>query len=188
MADERHRCRALSAPPFRWREPDKIAGGAIVGHEGRVKFFRHFHRSFPSAWIVPALLLPAVLFFAAPPAEPALRFFERVLLLEEKGETSAGVSIGDLNGDGHPDIVLAKGRHWPLYNRILLNDGKGNFTAKNLGEAPNRTYSAALADLDRDGDLDLAGCGKRNFLAKNSELHHYSEPRINDLRRSITAI
>jgi hypothetical protein len=48
-----------------------------------------------------------------------------VLLLEEKGETSAGVNVGDLNGDGLPDIVLGKGRHWPLYSRVLLNDGKG---------------------------------------------------------------
>jgi hypothetical protein len=83
------------------------------------------------------------------------RSFDRVVLLEEKGETSAGVSIGDLNGDGLVDIVLAKGRHWPLHNRVLLNDGKGGYAASNLGEAPDRTYSAALADLDRDGDLDI---------------------------------
>jgi hypothetical protein len=45
------------------------------------------------------------------------RSFDRVLLLEKKGETSAGVNVGDLNGDGRPGIVLGKGRHWPLYNR-----------------------------------------------------------------------
>jgi len=37
--------------------------------------------------------------------------FERVLLLETTAETSANASIGDVNGDGKPDIVLAKGRH-----------------------------------------------------------------------------
>jgi hypothetical protein len=84
-----------------------------------------------------------------------LRSFDRVLLLEEKGEDSAGVDIGDLNGDGLLDIVLGKGRHGPLFNRVLLNNGKGGFTATNLGTAPDRTYSAALADLDRDGDLDI---------------------------------
>ena len=78
-----------------------------------------------------------------------------MLNLEEKGETSASVSIGDLNSDGFPDIVLAKGRHWPLFNRILLNDGKGHFTASDLGDAADRTYSASLADIDGDGRLDI---------------------------------
>jgi hypothetical protein len=61
------------------------------------------------------------------------RSFERVLLLEEKGETSAGVNVGDLNGDGLLDIVLGEGRHWPLYNRVLLNDGKGALPAGTWG-------------------------------------------------------
>ena len=61
--------------------------------------------------------------------------FNRVLLLEQTSETSANVSIGDLNGDGFPDLVLAKGRHWPLIDRVLLNDGHGGFTsAHNLGD------------------------------------------------------
>lgn len=85
----------------------------------------------------------------------APRGFDRMLLLEEKGETSASVSIGDLNGDGYPDLVLGKGRHWPLLDRVLLNDGKGHFTAHDLGDTPDRTYSAALADVDHDGHLDV---------------------------------
>jgi len=92
---------------------------------------------------------------APTPTGEVFRSFDRVLLLEGKGETSASVSVGDLNGDGLPDIVLGKGRHWPLYNRVLLNDGEGGFTASNLGIAPDRTYSAALADINRDGTPDI---------------------------------
>ena len=47
----------------------------------------------------------------------------------EKLLSEASVSIGDLNGDGYPDLELGKGRHGPLLNRVLLNDGKGHFTA-----------------------------------------------------------
>jgi hypothetical protein len=83
------------------------------------------------------------------------RTFERVLLLEDKAETSASVGLGDLNHDGYIDIVLGKGRHWPLLSRVLLGDGKGHFTGYALGDTPCRTYSAALADVDRDGYLDV---------------------------------
>lgn len=101
------------------------------------------------------LFLAVLVAQAQPASRPVLRSFDRVLLLEEKSETSAGLSVGDLNGDGQPDIVLGKGRHWPLFNRVLLNDGHGGFIARNLGTVPDRTYSAALADVDGDGDLDI---------------------------------
>jgi FG-GAP-like repeat len=85
--------------------------------------------------------------------QPSMRF-DRVQLLEETSETSANVSLGDLNGDGHLDLMLAKGRHWPLVDQVLLNDGKGNIQAKPLGAA-DRTCAGLLVDLDGDRDLDV---------------------------------
>jgi FG-GAP-like repeat/FG-GAP repeat len=82
--------------------------------------------------------------------------FDRVLLLEQTSETSANVSAGDLDRDGNLDLVLAKGRHWPLVDRVLLGDGHGGFpVAHDLGTASDRSYSGTLADLDGDGDLDV---------------------------------
>jgi hypothetical protein len=113
-----------------------------------------------------------------PPSQPVFRSFQRVLLLEDKGATSASVSVGDLNGDGLLDIVLAKGRHWPLDSRVLLNDGKGGFSASNLGTAPARTYSAALADVDGDGHLDVVvsnDAPDRKLVYRNDGAGHFTE-------------
>ena len=95
--------------------------------------------------IILALVAVAVVY-----SQPAVvgRSFDRLLLLETKGETSASVSLGDIDADGDLDVVLAKGRHWPLVDLVLRNDGKGHFSTETLSETADRTYSAALADLD----------------------------------------
>ncbi|MGN6328787.1 MAG: FG-GAP-like repeat-containing protein [Rhodanobacter sp.] len=94
------------------------------------------------------------------PAQKAVAYrpdFNRAVFLENVAETTATASIGNLDGDGDPDIVLAKGRHWPLHDLVLLNDGHGHFDDRHaLDATADRSYTAALADLDGDGDLDLA--------------------------------
>src|SRR5262245_56351005 len=83
--------------------------------------------------------------FVAVQIPVATRQFTLAVNVEQTSETSANVSMGDLDGDGDLDLVLAKKRHWPLHDRILLNNGKGAFTmSRNLGETPDRTYSAVL--------------------------------------------
>jgi hypothetical protein len=83
--------------------------------------------------------------------------FDRSLQLEEKSDTTANVSFGDFNGDGHLDILLVKGRHWPIVDRVLLGDGKGRIRkAYNLGKASDRSYTGGLADFNGDGFLDIA--------------------------------
>lgn len=84
------------------------------------------------------------------------RSFDRSVALEDSAATSASVSVGDLNADGHQDLVLVKGRHWPLENLILLGNGDGTFQRPYaLGESADRSYSGALVDMDADGDLDV---------------------------------
>jgi hypothetical protein len=101
----------------------------------------------------------AVLLFALAgrqSSSPRIPNFDRAVALEDKAETTANAGLGDLDGDGYPDIVLAKGRHWPLVDLVLLNDGKGHFDRRhNVGDRADRSYTAALADLNGDGTLDL---------------------------------
>jgi hypothetical protein len=90
------------------------------------------------------------------PLEEATRTFDRSVVLEDSAATSASVSVGDVNADGHEDMVLVKGRHWPLENLVLLGNGNGTFRrAYPLAGAPDRSYSGVLVDVDGDGDLDV---------------------------------
>lgn len=84
------------------------------------------------------------------------RRFDRQLALEDSAVTSANASVGDVNRDGHQDVVLVKGRHWPLADLVLLGNGDGSFLpAYAVGMAADRSYSGVLIDMDRDGDLDI---------------------------------
>src|SRR5215468_7642752 len=91
----------------------------------------------------------AIVLLAAVPA------FE-VVPLETVSETSSNASIGDLNGDGHPDIVLVKGRHWQLTTKVFFGDGKGHFTpGPALPSNATKSYSGSLADMTKSGHLDI---------------------------------
>jgi len=104
---------------------------------------------FPSIVWRSAVVLLAVACLAAVPT------FD-VSPLETVSETSSNASIGDLNGDGLPDIVLVKGRHWQLTTKIFFGDGKGRFTlGPSLPSNATKSYSGSLADMTRSGHLDI---------------------------------
>jgi enediyne biosynthesis protein E4 len=69
-----------------------------------------------------------------------------------------GVAVGDYDNDGRPDLFVTRLMTYSLYR----NQGDGTFddVTKAVGLAGRRDHptSAAWADLDNDGDLDLYVC------------------------------
>jgi len=76
--------------------------------------------------------------------------------LETVSQTSSNASIGDLNGDGHLDVVLVKGRHWQVTTVVFFGDGTGHFTpGPTLPSKATKSYSGSLANMTKSGHLDI---------------------------------
>jgi hypothetical protein len=97
-----------------------------------------------------------------------------------------GVAVGDIDNDGHSDLFVTRWRSYALYR----NRGDGTFedlTARS-GLEGDRDWptSAAFADLDNDGDLDLYVCHDVDSDEKNPRLcrglhatgYSYRAPRL----------
>jgi len=86
---------------------------------------------------------------------------ETELRLPELSTATNDVDLADVDGDGDLDIYLANTGIPLKDNRdlLLINDGKGYFQDESQMRLPPGMYAtqnAEFADIDGDGDLDLA--------------------------------
>lgn len=67
----------------------------------------------------------------------------------------SGMALGDIEGDGDLDVVVA---YEYRYSVIFFNNGKGSFDdqqSQEIGLLGIKTTGVALGDVDRDGSLDI---------------------------------
>jgi hypothetical protein len=118
--------------------------------------YHHICAARVKIWLIVLTLISSTSCVSAAEKTSPLITFQNEIELGSFKEKSSNVSAGDLNGDGHLDVLLAKGRHWPLSNSIFIGDGNGGFSEpEKLDDTPDRSYSAVLFDLDGDRDLDV---------------------------------
>ncbi|MDR3619600.1 MAG: FG-GAP-like repeat-containing protein [Paludisphaera borealis] len=88
-------------------------------------------------------------------------------LADLAGGYGHGVAVGDFDGDGRPDLFITRLDAYALYR----NKGDGTFEdvtdRLGLGGPKGWPTSAAWADLDGDGDLDLYVCHYLDWDAHN---------------------
>ena len=69
------------------------------------------------------------------------------------GDGPTSVAVGDLNGDGAADLVVAN--RWSNDVSVLMNLGDGTFAEQIRYAAGAAPWSVAVGDLDGDGAADL---------------------------------
>lgn len=80
--------------------------------------------------------------------------------INDEGEGSLDLTLGDLDGNGYPDIIATQ--FWGVATRMWLNHGTAGFgDGKDIASSPTDPAASfgapATIDIDADGDLDIVG-------------------------------
>ena len=79
--------------------------------------------------------------------------FQAAVSYSSGGSLASEVAIGDLSGDGYPDLVVTNYEDGTV--GVLLNNGDGTFQAAVVYATGGWAQSVAIGDLRSDGKLDL---------------------------------
>ena len=150
---------AEPGPAGRWENRAPHRGAAVDGISGGVSAEDFDGDGDPDLLVTSYGLRDPIRYFV----NDGGRYEERTLEAGLDGLTGGLNTVhADVDGDGDGDVLVLRGGwfgavgSWP--NSLLLNDGTGRFEdvtyAAGLG-SEHPTQTAALADVDLDGDLDL---------------------------------
>jgi len=92
---------------------------------------------------------------------------EKIVFPPKKYGTSKAARAADLDGDGHPEIVVTcELAHGEKSGVFYLKQKGGKWVDHNIGGPAGIKFDRIeLLDLDGDGDLDLLTCEEREFNA-----------------------
>lgn len=113
-----------------------------------------------------------------------------------QGHNSWGVNFFDADHDGYEDLYVStmNGASGDLAELFYINDGDGTFTnvGVTLGMTTGNARGSAVADYDRDGDMDLAvvnqGGGLQLFRNDTANPGHWLQVQLRGAPRGFDAI
>lgn len=108
----------------------------------------------------------------------ALYFSTEPNLKAEVGQTATSAAIGDFNGDGKPDVLVAADDQYPVHGsvRLFSNTSAGGFINFHVPYAvviPAQPGTVHLADIEGDGKPDIV---TGSLLHQNFRLLHNGSP------------